>query len=71
MLEPPAPNGPSRPRKPWSLRGREMEIVEMRDVQKLSFEQIAVLLIASKQGVQDAYKRAKAKAENDAQGVAA
>ncbi len=43
--------------RPWSLHGREADIAELRDLKQLTFEQIAVLMRASKQGVIGAYKR--------------
>lgn len=43
--------------RPWGLRGREPDIVAMRDERGMTFEQIAVTLGASKQGVIGAYKR--------------
>jgi predicted DNA-binding protein (UPF0251 family) len=46
-------------RKPWGLHGKEADIVRMRDKQGMSFEEIAVLLKASKQGIIGAYNRGK------------
>lgn len=43
--------------KSWGLRGKEPLIVEYRDQKKLTFEEIAVLMGASQQGVYKAYKR--------------
>ena len=43
-------------KKPWHLHGKEQRIVDMRS-QGRSWEEIAVLLQASKQGVIGAYNR--------------
>lgn len=51
-------NAATRPRlKSWALRGKEQLIVEYRDRQELTYEEIAVLFGASRQGIQRAYKR--------------
>lgn len=49
--------------KPWKLRGSEIEIVHMREVQRLKFKQIAKLVDASISGVHGAYVRGKKQAE--------
>ncbi len=53
-------------RKPYHLRGKEPQIVKMRDADNLSWERIAVLHNCSVQAARAAYKRAKPVSEGEA-----